>query len=79
MASSRFGLGLIWKMVLFVELLGRSDGIGYKIEFYYQMFNMSEVLAHALLFLFIMLFIEIGILGWLDRRLFKWRPPQRRL
>jgi hypothetical protein len=26
-----------------------------------------------------MLFIEIGILGWLDRRLFKWRPPQRRL
>src|SRR5262249_41917022 len=79
MASARFGLGLIWKMVLFVELLGRSDGIGYKIEFYYQMFNMSEVLAHALLFLFIMLFIEIGILGWLDRRLFKWRPPQRRL
>ena len=46
-------------MVLFVELLGRSDGIGYKIEFYYQMFNMSEVLAHALLFLFIMLFLEI--------------------
>jgi NitT/TauT family transport system permease protein len=43
------------------------------------MFNMSEVLAHALLFLFVMLFIEIGILGWLDRRLFKWRPPQRRL
>ena len=79
MASARFGLGLIWKMVLFVELLGRSDGIGYKIEFYYQMFNMSEVLAHALLFLFVMLFIEIGILGWLDRRLFKWRPPQRRL
>ena len=79
MASVRFGLGLIWKMVLFVELLGRSDGIGYQIEFYYQMFNMSEVLAHALLFLFVMLFIEIGILGWLDRRLFKWRPPQRRL
>jgi NitT/TauT family transport system permease protein len=79
MASARFGLGLIWKMVLFVELLGRSDGIGYKIEYYYQMFNMSEVLAHALLFLFIMLFIEIGILGRLDRRLFKWRPPQRRL
>ena len=41
-ASARFGLGLIWKMVLFVELLGRSDGIGYKIEFYYQMFNMSR-------------------------------------
>ena len=79
MASARFGLGLIWKMVLFVELLGRSDGIGYKIEFYYQMFNMSEVLAHALLFLFIMLFLEIVLLGKLERRLFRWRPAQRRL
>lgn len=79
LASARFGLGLIWKMVLFVELLGRSDGIGYKIEFYYQMFNMSEVLAHALLFLFIMLFLEIVVLGMLERRLFRWRPAQRRL
>jgi NitT/TauT family transport system permease protein len=79
LASARFGLGLIWKMVLFVELLGRSDGIGYKIEFYYQMFNMSEVLAHALLFLFIMLFLEIVVLGRLERRVFRWRPAQRRL
>jgi NitT/TauT family transport system permease protein len=79
MASARFGLGLIWKMVLFVELLGRSDGIGYKIEFYYQMFNMSEVLAHALLFLFIMLFLEIVLLGRLERHLFRWRPVRRRL
>jgi NitT/TauT family transport system permease protein len=79
LASARFGLGLIWKMVLFVELLGRSDGIGYKIEFYYQMFNMSEVLAHALLFLLIMLFIEIVLLGKLERHLFRWRPVLRRL
>ena len=78
LSSSRFGIGLIWKMVLFVELLGRSNGVGYKIEFYYQMFNMSEVLAHALLFLMIMLFIEIVVLGELERRLFKWRPAQRR-
>ncbi len=79
MASSRFGLGLIWKMVLFVELLGRSNGIGYKIEFYYQMFNMSEVLAHALLFLLIMLFVEIVLLGALERHVFRWRPAQRQL
>jgi NitT/TauT family transport system permease protein len=78
-ASARFGLGLTWKMVLFVELIGRSDGIGYRIEFYYQMFNMSAVLAHALLFLFIMLFLEVVVLGMLERRLFRWRPAQRRL
>jgi NitT/TauT family transport system permease protein len=78
-ASTRFGLGLIWKLVLFVELLGRPNGIGYRIEFYYQTFNMSEILAHALLFMVIMLFIEIVLLGGLERRLFKWRPALRRL
>ena len=67
-ASARFGLGLVWKTVLFVELLGRSDGIGYQIQFYYQLFNMSGVLAHALLFLIIMLFLEIVILGRFEKR-----------
>lgn len=73
LASSRFGVGLVWKMVLFVELLGRSDGIGYKIEFYYQLFNMRMVLAYALSFLFVMLFIEIAIFGVLERKAFGWR------
>ena len=73
LASTRFGLGLVWKMVLFAEVLGRGDGIGYQIEFHYQMFNMVQVLAHALSFLLVMLLIEIGILGTLERRIFRWR------
>jgi NitT/TauT family transport system permease protein len=73
LASTRFGIGLIWKMVLFVELLGRGNGIGYRIEFYYQMFNMRQVLALALSFLFVMLIIEIGIIGQAERRLYRWR------
>jgi ABC-type nitrate/sulfonate/bicarbonate transport system, permease component len=60
-------------MVLFVELLGRGSGIGYQIEFYYQMFNMTEVLAHALSFLSVMLFIEVAILGTIERKIFGWR------
>lgn len=73
LASTRFGLGLVWKMVLFAEVLGRGDGIGYQIEFYYQMFNMTQVLAHALSFLIVMLLIEVGLLGLLERRIFRWR------
>jgi NitT/TauT family transport system permease protein len=78
-ASARFGLGLVWKTVLFVELLGRSDGIGYQIQFYYNLFNMGEVLAHALLFLFIMLFLEMVVLGVAEKRFFRWRPAQQSL
>lgn len=73
LASARFGLGLVWKMVLFAELLGRGDGIGYRIEFYYQMFNMTEVFAHALSFVIVMLFIEVVILGTIEKRIFRWR------
>jgi NitT/TauT family transport system permease protein len=40
---------------------------------------MSGVLAHALLFLIIMLFLEIVILGRFEKRFFRWRPAQRRL
>jgi len=73
LASARFGLGLVWKMVLFVELLGRSDGVGYRIEHFFQLFDMTSVLAYALSFLFVMLAIEIGIFGVIERRVFRWR------
>ncbi len=77
MASGRFGLGLIWKMVLFVELLGRSNGIGYQIEYYYQLFDLGRVLEYTVFFVSIMLLIEKVIVGSLERRLFRWRPSVR--
>lgn len=77
MASARFGLGLVWKMVLFVELLGRSNGIGYQIEYYYQLFSMARVLEYTVFFVAIMLMIEVVIFGGIERRLFRWRPSAR--
>jgi NitT/TauT family transport system permease protein len=77
MASARFGLGLIWKMVLFVELLGRSNGIGYQIEYYYQLFDLGRVLEYTVFFVAVMLIIEVAILGTIERRLFRWRPATR--
>lgn len=77
MASARFGLGLIWKMVLFVELLGRSNGIGYQIEYYYQLFDLGRVLEYTVFFVAVMLVIEVAILGTIERRLFRWRPATR--
>lgn len=73
LASARFGLGLVWKMVLFVELLGRGDGVGFRIEYYFQLFDMTNVLAYALCFVLVMLVIEVGVFGVLERRIFRWR------
>jgi len=73
LASARFGVGLVWKMVLFVELLGRGNGVGFRIEYYFQLFEMVHVLAYAMSFVIVMLVIEVGIFGVIERRIFRWR------
>ncbi len=74
MAATRFGLGVVWKVTVLVELLGRSDGIGYMLNYSFQMFNMVEVFAWTLSFTLFMVIIELGILKPLERKLFRWRP-----
>lgn len=42
-AASRGGLAIIWKIVLVVELLGRSNGVGFQIHlFFFSSFSMSR-------------------------------------
>ena len=77
MAAARFGLGIIWKVTVLVELLGRSDGIGYMLNYSFQMFNMVNVFAWTIFFTLVMLAIELGILKTIERRLFLWRPEIR--
>lgn len=74
MASARFGLSLTWKMVIFVEQMGRSNGIGYTINHWYQMYNMEHVLSYALVFIVVMLCIEFLLNKVVEPLLFKWRP-----
>lgn len=75
LASARFGLGLVWKMVLFVELLGRGNGVGFRIEYFFQLFEMVNVLAYAMCFVVVMLVIEVGVFGVIEHRTFRWRKP----
>jgi NitT/TauT family transport system permease protein len=77
MAAARFGLGVVWKVTVLVELLGRSDGIGYMLNYSFQMFDMAEVFAWTLLFTLIMLAIEVAVLKPVETRLFRWRPELR--
>ena len=77
MAAARFGLGVVWKVTVLVELLGRSDGIGYMLNYSFQMFKMADVFAWTLLFTLVMLAIELAVLKPLESHLFKWRPEIR--
>jgi NitT/TauT family transport system permease protein len=76
LVAARSGLALIWKIVLVVELLGRSDGIGFLIQLYFQLFDVPRILACALAFVAVVQLIEWGVLQPLERRWGAWRQGE---
>ena len=72
-AATRSGVALIWKIVLIVELLGRSNGVGFQIHLYFQLFDVATILAYTLAFVVVMLMVEYLLLQPLDRHANRWR------
>ena len=72
-AASRAGLALIWKIVLVVELLGRSNGIGFQIQIYFQLFDVTLILAYTLAFILVVQLLEWGMLQPLEHWATRWR------
>jgi ABC-type nitrate/sulfonate/bicarbonate transport system permease component len=72
-AAARNGLALIWKIVLVVELLGRSNGVGFQLGNYFHFFDIKGILAYTLAFALIVLALETLLLSPLEQRLNRWR------
>ena len=72
-AAARSGLALIWKIVLVVELLGRSNGIAFQIQIYFQLFDVTMILAYTLAFVLIVQMIEWMVMQPLESWAMKWR------
>jgi NitT/TauT family transport system permease protein len=72
-AASRSGVALIWKIVLVVELLGRSNGVGFQIYLYFQLFDVAAILAYTLAFVAVMLVIELLLVQPFERHATRWR------
>ena len=75
-SAARAGLSLIWKIVLVVEFLGRSNGVGFKLHLSFSLFDVTSVLACALGFVAIMLAIDAAILRPWERRASRWRRDE---
>ncbi|WML92454.1 ABC transporter permease [Thiothrix lacustris] len=71
--AARNGLALIWKIVLVVELLGRSNGVGFQLGNYFHFFDISGILAYTLAFALIVLALEALLLRPLERQVNRWR------
>ncbi|MEA3242907.1 MAG: ABC transporter permease [Pseudomonadota bacterium] len=74
MAAARSGLALIWKIVLVVELLGRSNGVGFQLGTFFQFFDITGILAYTFAFAAVVLVVEAILMRPLERRLTRWRP-----
>jgi len=73
-AASRSGIALIWKIVLIVELLGRSNGVGFQIHLYFQLFDVAAILGYTLTFVAVMLLVEFLLVQPFEKRATRWRP-----
>jgi NitT/TauT family transport system permease protein len=72
-AASRSGISLIWKIVLVVELLGRSNGVGFELYLNFQLFNVTAILGYTLAFVAVMLAIEYLLVQPIERNSTRWR------
>ncbi|MBK8453096.1 MAG: ABC transporter permease [Thiofilum sp.] len=72
-AAGRNGLALIWKIVLVVELLGRSNGVGFQLGTFFQYFDITGILAYTIAFVGVVLLLESTVVRPLEKRLNRWR------
>lgn len=72
-AATRSGLSLVWKIVLVVEFMGRSNGVGFEINYAFQLFDVRLLLAYAIPFVALMLGVETFLVQPLERQVSRWR------
>lgn len=72
-SAFRYSFGMTWKIVALAETFGLKYGIGYMFFFWYQQFDMKQVLAWVILFVILMLILEHGVFARLEKNAFAWR------
>lgn len=72
-AAARSGIGIVWKIVLVVELFGLSSGVGFEISKYFGLFEVKEIIGYSVAFSMVMLAVEVLVLQPLDDHARRWR------
>jgi NitT/TauT family transport system permease protein len=73
LAASRSGLALVWKIVLVVELLGCSDGVGFQLGVFFQYFDITGILAYTFAFVLLIVMIEMLVIRPWEGAVMRWR------
>jgi len=73
LAAVRTGLGITWKYVVMIEMLGLTDGVGYEVAKNFQLFQLQTVIAWTICFLAFVLVVEYLVIRTIERRIYAWR------
>jgi NitT/TauT family transport system permease protein len=76
LAASRTGLSLIWKIVLVFEVLGSDGGVGFRINTFFQFFDMEGIASYTVVFIAVVLILEYGLMRPLEKRVLGWRTAR---
>ena len=63
--------------MLVVELLGRSNGMGFQLQVLFQLFDVTGILAYTIAFIVVVQIIEFAVLQPLEIRAGRWRRLDR--
>ena len=72
-AAGRSGLAIVWKIVLVVELLGLSSGVGFQLNTFFQLFDVTGILAYAASFIAVIFLIETFVMRPWQLAANRWR------
>ena len=72
-SAFRDAFGMTWKIVALAETFGLKFGIGYMFFFWFEQFNMVQVMAWIVMFVVLTLVLEYGVFARLESRAFAWR------
>jgi NitT/TauT family transport system permease protein len=76
LAAARTGLSLIWKIVLVFEVLGSDGGVGFRINIFFQFFDVTGIVSYTAVFIAVILVIEYGIMRPLEQKVSGWRTAR---
>ena len=73
MGSLRYGLSIIWKVTVVIELIGLTSGIGYMLMYWFSLFRMHQVLSWTLMFTIVIIIFEWTVLSALEKKVLGWK------
>lgn len=75
-AAIRFAFAFAWKIVLIVEALTTSEGVGGQLSFFFKLLRPDKVLAWVFAFTVIMMLVDQLVFRKAENRVFAWRGEE---